>query len=181
MNLRGRIETPRTTSKPGLPFDSGNSVEATYLPITRCPVFRRRDSDLGFRMELENLVCNGKGKGTSGRTTRPKVPMGKPGADCAVVPMKRHNGRGGKGAGHPRCDRFGELATGGTGGDSGRRQPSMGGTSRVIGDGHARFCEGLGVRFPGATRLREAQGRRREAGSEGSVEQTRGSMNKKRI
>jgi len=109
MNLRGRIETPRTTSKPGLPFDSGSSVEATYLPITRCPVFRRRDSSLGFRTELENLVCNGKGEGTSGRTTRPKVPMCKPGADCAVVPMKRCNGRGGKGAGHPRRDRYGST------------------------------------------------------------------------
>ena len=27
-----------------------------------------------------------------------------------------------------------------------------GGTSRVTGDGHARFCEGLGVKVPGATR-----------------------------
>ena len=27
-----------------------------------------------------------------------------------------------------------------------------GGTSRVSGDGHARFCERLGVKFPGATR-----------------------------
>src|ERR1700720_117878 len=32
------------------------------------------------------------------------------------------------------------------GGFSGRRQPSMGGTSRVTGDGHARICEGLGVK-----------------------------------
>ena len=28
----------------------------------------------------------------------------------------------------------------------------MGGTSRVTGDGQARICEGLGVKFPGATR-----------------------------
>jgi hypothetical protein len=38
------------------------------------------------------------------------------------------------------------------GGFGGRRQPSMGGTSRVTGDGHARICEGLGVKVPGATR-----------------------------
>ena len=109
MNLRGRIETPRTTSKPGLPFDSGSSVEATYLPITRCPVFRRRDSNLGSRAELENLAGDGKGKGTNGRTVRPKVPMRGPGADCSVVVRKRGNARGAKGAGHPRRDRQGST------------------------------------------------------------------------
>jgi hypothetical protein len=39
-------------------------------------------------MELENLVCDDKGKGTSGRTVRPKIPMRDPGADCSVVVMK---------------------------------------------------------------------------------------------
>ena len=34
----------------------------------------------------------------------------------------------------------------------GGRQLSMDGTSRVTGDCHARFCESLGVKFPGATR-----------------------------
>ena len=38
-------------------------------------------------------------------------------------------------------------------GCGGGRQLSMDGTSRVTGDCHARFCERLGVRFPGATRL----------------------------
>ena len=44
-----------------------------------------RESDSGFRMELENLVGSVKGKGTSGRTARLKVPMGQAGADCSVV------------------------------------------------------------------------------------------------
>ena len=35
---------------------------------------------------------------------------------------------------------------------TGGRQLSVDGTSRVTGDGQARFCEGLGVKFPGATR-----------------------------
>src|SRR6266446_1436458 len=35
-------------------------------------------------------------------------------------------------------------------------QPSMDGTSRVTGDRHARFREGLGVKFPGPTRRRLA-------------------------
>src|SRR5215471_3546979 len=42
-------------------------------------------------------------------------------------------------------------------GSGGRRQPSMGGTSRVTGDGHARICEGLGVQVPGATRPKAGQ------------------------
>jgi hypothetical protein len=38
-------------------------------------------------------------------------------------------------------------------GSDGRRQPSMGGTSRVSREAQARICERLGVKFPGATRL----------------------------
>ena len=37
-------------------------------------------------------------------------------------------------------------------GCGGGRQLSMDGTSRVTGDCHARFCERLGVKFPGPTR-----------------------------
>jgi len=33
--------------------------------------------------------------------------------------------------------------------------PQMDGTSRVTGDGHARFCERLGVQFPGPNRQSE--------------------------
>jgi hypothetical protein len=36
----------------------------------------------------------------------------------------------------------------------GRRQPSMGGTSRVSREAQARICERLGVQFPGPTRPR---------------------------
>jgi len=35
----------------------------------------------------------------------------------------------------------------------------MNGTSRVTGDGHARICERLGVKFPGATRPKVGKGR----------------------
>jgi hypothetical protein len=38
----------------------------------------------------------------------------------------------------------------------GGRQLSLNGTSRVTGDCHARFCERLGVKSPGATRRRSA-------------------------
>jgi hypothetical protein len=41
--------------------------------------------------------------------------MRQAGADCLVVPLKRSNVRGEKGAGHSRRSHFGQLATGGTG------------------------------------------------------------------
>ena len=44
----------------------GNSMEGTYLLAIRCPVQRRRESNLGFRAELENLVGDVKGDGASG-------------------------------------------------------------------------------------------------------------------
>ena len=80
---------------------SGMSMEDTCLLAMRCPVYRRRDPDPGFRTELE--VGDGKGKGTSGDPTR--VPMRQPGSDCPIVVMKPGNAGGAKGAGHSRRDR----------------------------------------------------------------------------
>ena len=82
------------TSKPELVTCSGNSVAETYLLATWRPVYRGRDSSPGFRMELENLVGDAKGKGTSGRTARPKVPMGQAGADCSVVRAEQRVAQG---------------------------------------------------------------------------------------
>ena len=45
-----------------------------------------------------------------------------------------------------------QRVTGGTPGLDGRRQPSLGGTSRMNREVHVRFCERLGVQFPGPTR-----------------------------
>ena len=75
------------TPEPGLHHCSGMSMEDTCLLAMRCPVYRRRDPDPGFRTELETLVGDGKGKGTSGDPT--KVPMGMTGADHPVVATKR--------------------------------------------------------------------------------------------
>ena len=77
-----------------------------------CPVCRRRDSDSGSRAELENLAGDAKGKGTSGESARPKVPMRRRGADCLVVVMKRGNARGAKG--QVIAIGSGQPATGGT-------------------------------------------------------------------
>src|SRR5664279_2799422 len=46
----------------------------------------------------------------------------------------------------------GQRATGGTPCLDGRRQPSLGGTSRMNREVHVRICGGLGVKFPGPTR-----------------------------
>jgi hypothetical protein len=78
----------------------------TCLLTMWCPVYRWHDSDLGSGTELENLVCDGKGKGTSGRTVRPKVLKRKPGSDYSIVVMKQGNASGAKGVAHPRCDRL---------------------------------------------------------------------------
>src|SRR6516162_11615660 len=107
----------------------------------------------GFRTELESLVGDGKGKGTSGRTTRLKVPMRQPESHCSIVAKKRSNVRGAKGAGHPR-----------QGGVNGKPEELLvlaeagrlpwGGTSRMNREIHVRICGRLGVKFPGSTRRR---------------------------
>src|SRR5580700_6205604 len=89
-------------------------MEETYVLAMRCPVYRRRDSNLGFRAELENLAAADNGKGTSGRTARPKVRCARPGADCSVVALKRGNTRGAKGQVTCVEIELGQLETGGT-------------------------------------------------------------------
>jgi hypothetical protein len=143
------------TSEPKLPARVGRSTEATYLLAVRCPVYRGRDSSLGFRTELENLVGDAKGKGASGSPARPKVPMRRPGADCSVVAVKRVNSRGAKGAGHPRR---------GQSESTGNRKNSLasaeGGSLRWVAravisrEAYVRFCERPGVQLPGPTRPR---------------------------
>ncbi len=52
----------RRRQKPGSPRDSGISLVETCLPARRRPVYRGRDSHLGFRTELGNLIEDAKGK-----------------------------------------------------------------------------------------------------------------------
>ena len=56
----------QTTSKLGFHYYFRKSMAGTYQLAMRCPVYRRRDSHLGSRTELENLAGDGKGKGASG-------------------------------------------------------------------------------------------------------------------
>jgi hypothetical protein len=124
----------------------------TYLRAMGCPVFRQRESHPGFRMELENLAGDDKGKGASGSPARPKVPTRRSGADCLVVPMRRSNVRGGKGVGHPRWDHLVNWQQEEPADFDGRRQLSKGGTSRMSREAQVRICERLGAKFPGPTR-----------------------------
>ena len=72
-NFWQSIETElQTTSKPGNTPFFGISAKETYLLFARCPVKRKRDSNPGFRTELEKLTGDAKRKGTSGRTVRLK-------------------------------------------------------------------------------------------------------------
>jgi hypothetical protein len=78
--------------------------------------------------------------------------MRRPGADYLVVVMKRGNARGAKGVGHSRWQRRVNGQPEEPGGVSGRRQSSVGGTSRMTRECQVRICERLGVKSPGPTR-----------------------------
>jgi hypothetical protein len=104
---------------------------------------------------------------------RPKVPKRRLGAHCLVVAMKRGNARGAKGVGHQRW--IGSTGVGSTGSGrnliiNGRRQPSHGGTSRMMREYHVRICEGLGVQLPGSTRHEhQFSGRARYSSDRGRI------------
>ena len=81
--------------------------------------------------------------------------MRRAGAHCSVVVMKRGNARGAKGAGHPRRDRWVNGKPEEPTGFGGRRQPSLGGTSRISREVYVRFCERLcqeGAKAPCGTK-----------------------------
>ena len=118
---------------------------------------------MGSHTELENLTGDAKGKGTSGDPVRLKVLMRRAGADCFVVATKWGNARGAKGAGHPRRDRWVNGKPEEPTGFGRRRQPSLGGTSRINREVYVRFCEGLGAKLPGPTR-RNDRGDRGDVG-----------------
>jgi hypothetical protein len=75
--------------------------------------------------------------------------------DCSVVPMKRGNARGGRGAGHPLRDPFMVVNRKRDEplGSAGSRGAATGDTSRMTGDRRVRICEGSRVKFLRSTRL----------------------------
>src|SRR5215470_17770999 len=80
-----------------------------------------------------------------------------PGMDCSVVALKRGNARGARGTGHPLHDPLmvANRIWDEPWGCRGRRQPSLGGTSRMTGDRLVRICESSRVKFLRSTRRLE--------------------------
>ncbi len=117
----------------------------------RHPACRRREAQPGSCTERENLHGDAKGKGTSGanreaKSTDAPVRGGllRSSEEAGVMPVERR-------------ERAIAIWLGSTGNGrnpmfNGRRQPSRGGTSRMTRECQVRFCERLGVRFPGPTR-----------------------------
>src|SRR5215216_562244 len=98
----------------------------------------------GSCTERENLDGDAKGKGTSGSNRE---------AESTDAPARGGLLRSSDEAGVMPVERREQAIAiwiGSTG--NGRRQPSRGGTSRMTRECQVRFCEGLGVKFPGPTR-----------------------------
>src|SRR5918994_3584506 len=138
-------------SKPGGDPSFGiSSGDALILP-KRHPACRGREAQPGSCMERENLFGDAKGKGASG-SNREAESTDAPGRggllrssdEAGVMPAERR-------------ERAIAIWLGSTGNGrnpmfNGRRQPSRGGTSRMMREYQVRICERLGVKFPGPTR-----------------------------
>ena len=102
-------------------------------------------------MERENLAGDGKGKGASGSNRE---------AESTDAPERGGLPCSSDEAGVMLVERRGRVIAiwlGSTGNGrnltcNGRRQPSHGGTSRMMREHQVRICERLGVQFPGPTR-----------------------------
>jgi hypothetical protein len=130
---------------------SGISLEVVLRLPERHPPCRRREAQPDSCTERENLIGDAKGKGASG-SNRDAESTDAPGRggllpssdEAGVMPVEQR-------------ERAIAIWLGSTGNGSnpmfnGKRQPSRGGTSRMTRECQVRFCEGLGVKFPGPTR-----------------------------
>jgi hypothetical protein len=137
--------------KPGGCHSSGISLGDVLRLPKRHPAWRRREAQLGSCTERENLAGDAKGKGTSGSRRE---------AESTDAPGRGGLLRSSDEAGVTlveRRERVIAIWLGSTGNGrnpmfNGRRQPSRGGTSRMTRECQVRFCERLGVKFPGPTR-----------------------------
>jgi len=138
-------------SKPGADPSSGISSVDVLRPTERHPACRQREARPGSCMERENLAGDGKGKGASGSNRE---------AESTDAPERGGLPCSSDEAGVMLVERRGRVIAiwlGSTGNGrnpmfNGRRQPSRGGTSRMMREYQVRFCERLGVKFPGPTR-----------------------------
>src|SRR3977135_3393342 len=135
-------------SKPGVDPSSGiSSVDVLRRP-KRHPACRRREAQLGSCTERENLAGDAKGKGTSGSygdaqstDARGRGGLLRSSDEAGVMLVERRERAIAIWLGSPGNGRNPMF--------NGRRQPSPGGRSRMTRECQVRFCEGLGVKFPG--------------------------------
>jgi hypothetical protein len=129
-------------SKPGGDPSSGISSVDDLILTEWHPACRQREARPGCRTERENLAGDAKGKGTSGVNREAEIADASGRGGLPVVALKRGNARGAKGAGHRHW--VGSTGNGRNPTINGRRQPSRGGTSRMMREYHVRICEGSG-------------------------------------
>ena len=155
-------------SEPGDDPSSGISLGGVLRRPKRHPACRRREAQPGSCTERENLIGDAKGKGASGsiREAESTDVPGRGGLlrssdEAGVMPVERR-------------ERAIAIWLGSTGNGrspmfNGRRQPSRDGTSRMTREYQVRFCERLGVKFPGPTRQNPALPRRNSNGRFNSI------------
>ena len=139
-------------SKPRGGPSCGTSSEDVLIPTERHPACRQREARSGSGAERENLVGDAKGKGASG-SNREAESTDAPERDgllrssdeAGVMPVERRE--------QAIAIWLGSTGNGRNLMFNGRRQPSSGGTSRMMREYQVRICERLGVKFPGPTRL----------------------------
>jgi len=153
VNRLRRVENRKVMSKP----------ESLIAPgqVSRIPAYWRS----GIRHEggvnliqalLRNVgTCRFRceGRNSSGGPTRMRVPMRSTGADQLVVALKSLQWGWSEGVGSSGRTLWPTSDGRSRGVGPSRLRQRLDCTSRMTGDCHVRFCEGLGVRFPRATRL----------------------------
>ena len=141
--------------KPGDCHSSGISLGDVLRLPKRHPAWRRREAQSGSCTERENLADDAKGKGTSGSNREAESTdaparggLLRSSDEAGVMPVERRE----------RVLAIDQVNCGRATGRrkslmiNGRRQSSCDGTSRMNREVHVRFCERLGVQFPGPTR-----------------------------
>jgi hypothetical protein len=138
--------------KPGGDPSSGISSGDVLILPERHPACRRREAQPGSCAERENLAGDGKGKGASGSNREAESTdaperggLLRSSEETGVTPVERRE--------QAIAIWLGSTGNGRNPMFNGRRQPSCGGTSRMMRECQVRICEGLGVKFPGPTRL----------------------------
>src|SRR5918995_5037395 len=137
--------------EPGGDPSSGISSGDVLILPERHPACRRREAQPGSCAERENLAGDGKGKGASGSNREAESTdalerggLLRSSVEAGVMLVERRE--------QAIAIWLGSTGNGRNPMFNGRRQPSCGGTSRMMREYQVRICERLGVKFPGPTR-----------------------------